>query len=293
MKWLVLVGVAIAAGCPKPSARTQRSPIGDPIVAAAPQQTPSCRSPELWLALYPRDGLDARYCQACAAYCDVGDINVPEQRRGTEPHMRWDFLHGDLLRFGCADLEYAQRAVSAYHGATFTDEPWASYFKSQPWYRPRAVSSLPSVAADNERWLAAVVEVCKRTYLHGVVDVYAADIRSWFEQKAAGKVRLAPSLFVDHQPATEEQFLEFLRHGGDPQYFQYELRTPIRAGFGEHWASRFPGRQTLWDITVSTGSPTLSCVRQSSIDCEGYESVTFIYDAATNELVGLHVTAAG
>lgn len=281
-----LLGLVACSPRPSPGSAPAASPaVAAPNVADVP---PDCRTPELWLALYPRDEVAGPYCQACGEYCDTDEQSS---------RMRWKLLSGDMLRFGCADLEYAQRAILAYHGVAVTDEPWASYFAGLPWYRPASSPKpieLPPAARANAAWLATVLEVCERTHENGIAREYVDEVREWFRRKREGDIRLPPKLFVDQQAATRERFLEFLSHGGGGVFFEYDVRTPVLAEVAdERWRSLFLGR-TVFAVTVATGAPTLSCVDSSSgIDCEGYESLTFFFDASSGELIGLDASAAG
>lgn len=202
--------------------------------------------------------------------------------------MGWKFLTADYLNYGCADLEYAKLAIPAYHGVPVTHERWASYFAGLPWYRPSSAPvELPPVARENEQWLATIVEVCERTYGNGLVRHYKSDVETWFRRKKDGDIRLPPKLYINHQPATREQFLEFLWHGGGDMYFQFNLRTSLRGEPSDPmWRARFPG-VTLTSVIAGTGGPTVSCVDATRIGCEGYDALTFFFDAATGELVGL------
>jgi hypothetical protein len=275
---LAAVALALAAvACKSPA------PAGPPrpVTARTGETTGpalSCRKPELWLALYPRDEIPAHYCEACDDRCT--------------PAMQWSFLSGDVLRFGCDDLAYARSTILAYHDVAIGDEPWRSYFAAQPWYRPiRTPDELPPAARANADWLGTVIDVCEGRVEAGYVRAYKPAIVQWFQRKKAGDVRLPDTLFVDSQPATPAQFREFLDHGAPGTYFNYDLRTPIR-DTSQSWWDRFPDR-TIVAFSVGTSAPTLSCVDTSGVDCEGYEHIELVFDASTRELVALAVSAAG
>jgi hypothetical protein len=272
-----LLTVLLAAAC----SSSATAPVDTVPTPAGPREIPlpACDQPELWLSTHARADIPDAFCAACADACEADE---------GPPAMTWRLLSADDAEFPCNDLAYVAHAIRGYRGVPVADEFWKPHFAAQPWYQPvDDPDDLPAAIRDNLTWIELRAAACRRDEPRPVTPEDWDILLRWFDGKDQNRPELPPKLFVNEQPASAGELLEFIR--GDGVYV-FTRRTSVRYADTPPPGAEFPGKTTR-TIHVATGDPGVSCLGDGE-DCEGYEWIDFTLDD-TGAILALSVGAAG